>query len=42
VYEDENIIVINKPVGMVVHNTDDVSVDTLANRLKHYLYDKKE
>jgi 23S rRNA pseudouridine955/2504/2580 synthase len=42
VYEDQNIILINKPVGLVVHDDDNNTVDTLTRRLQHYLYDKKE
>lgn len=40
VYEDDNIIIINKPQGMVVHEDNDNTADTLANRLKSYLYHK--
>ena len=42
VYEDENIILIDKKNGLVVHEDNDNTVDTLINRLKHYLYDKGE
>ena len=42
VYEDKNIILVDKPSGLVVHEDDDNSIDTLINRIKHYLYDKKE
>ena len=42
VYEDENIILIDKKNGLVVHEDDEKTADTLANRLKHYLYDKGE
>lgn len=42
IYEDENIILIDKPSGLVVHEDDDNSIDTLINRIKRYLYDKKE
>lgn len=41
-YEDENIIVMNKPVGLLVHSDDVTMQDTLVNRMKRYLYDKKE
>ncbi|MBQ5311540.1 MAG: RluA family pseudouridine synthase [Oscillospiraceae bacterium] len=42
VYEDENIILIDKKNGLVVHEDDEQTADTLANRLKHYLFDKGE
>lgn len=42
IYEDENIILIDKPSGLVVHEDNDNSIDTLINRIKHYLYIKKE
>lgn len=41
IYEDENIILVDKPSGLVVHEDDDNSIDTLINRIKRYLYDKK-
>lgn len=41
-YEDNNIILINKPIGLVVHEDNENTVDTLVNRVKHYLYDKGE
>jgi 23S rRNA pseudouridine955/2504/2580 synthase len=42
VYEDKNILLANKPVGISVHEDNDTRIDFLANRLLHYLYDKKE
>ncbi|MCH5193152.1 MAG: RluA family pseudouridine synthase [Oscillospiraceae bacterium] len=42
VYEDENILLIDKKNGLVVHEDNDNSVDTLINRVKRYLYDKGE
>lgn len=42
VYEDENILLIDKKIGLVVHEDDGASSDTLANRMKHYLYSKGE
>lgn len=41
-YEDKNIIIMNKEVGLLVHSDDNKEVDTLVNRMKRYLYDKKE
>lgn len=42
VYEDENLLLINKKCGMVVHEDDEKTADTLINRITHYLYDKGE
>ncbi|MBQ5321587.1 MAG: RluA family pseudouridine synthase [Oscillospiraceae bacterium] len=42
VYEDENILITNKEAGLIVHEDSDESVDTLINRIKRYLYNKKE
>lgn len=42
VYEDENILLVNKKSGEVVHEDDENTVDTLINRIKHYLYEKGE
>ncbi len=42
VYEDENILLVNKPAGLVVHSDDKGTADTLIGRILKYLYDKKE
>lgn len=42
VYEDENIILINKPSGVVVHADDRNTNDTLLARMQSYLYKKGE
>ena len=42
VYEDENILLADKPCGLVVHEDNDNTVDTLINRVQHYLYKKGE
>ena len=42
IYEDENLLVLNKPVGLVVHEDESGQPDTLINRVLRYLYDKKE
>ncbi len=42
IYEDDNILLINKPVGLIVHEDKSNSVDTLINRILHYLYQKRE
>lgn len=41
-YEDENILIAQKKTGLVVHEDNDGTADTLINRIKHYLYDKGE
>ena len=38
VYEDENILLVNKPAGMVVHEDESGKDDTLINRIKAHLY----
>lgn len=42
VYEDENILLIDKKCGLVVHDDESGSPDTLINRVLHYLYEKGE
>ncbi len=42
VYEDENILIVYKPQGLVVHDDDKNTLDTLIARVLHYLYCKKE
>lgn len=42
VYEDENILLINKPAGLCVHEDNDNTPDTLIRRIQHYLYKKGE
>ncbi len=42
VYEDENILLCDKPCGLVVHEDDSGSADTLIGRIQHYLYNKGE
>lgn len=42
VYEDENILIVFKPVGLDSHSNSTNTYDTLINRIKHYLYSKKE
>ncbi len=42
VFEDENVIIVNKPLGLDSHSNGEHSDDTLINRIKHYLYNKKE
>ena len=42
IYEDENILLVDKKPGLVVHEDDDNTTDTLINRILHYLYNKGE
>lgn len=42
VYEDDNIIIAEKPKGLVSHATQEESKETLVNYLKKYLYNKSE
>lgn len=42
VYEDENILLVNKPEGVSVHPDNGEYRDTLIWRIQHYLYKKGE
>lgn len=42
VYEDENIILMNKPQGVLCHPDKNEYRDTLLSRMQHYLYKKGE
>ncbi len=42
VYEDENIILIDKKQGVLVHPDDTQYTDTLISRIQRYLYEKGE
>lgn len=42
VYEDENLLLVNKKCGMVVHEDNEKTADTLINRITRYLYEKGE
>ena len=42
IYEDDNIIVVNKPLGLDSHSNGEHNDDTLINRIKLYLYNKNE
>lgn len=41
-YEDENILLVDKKPGLLVHEDDAEQVDTLINRIQHYLYEQGE
>lgn len=42
IYEDENILLLNKKAGVLSHPDDGEYVDTLITRVKRYLYEKGE
>lgn len=42
VYEDENIILLNKSPGLIVHPDENYFFDSLIARITHYLFDKGE
>lgn len=42
VYEDENILLVDKKPGLIVHQDKSYHFDCLIMRIQHYLYDKGE
>ena len=42
IYEDENIILVNKPAGLSVHEDEDSKSNTLISYIQSYLYSKGE
>lgn len=42
IYEDENIILINKPVGILSHSANEDYGNNIVDSMIHYLYDKGE
>ena len=42
IYEDKNILVVHKPIGLIVHEDNRYKNDTLQNRIKKYLVKKDE
>lgn len=42
VYEDAHLLIVDKPVGLLAHSDTKEVEDNLADRLLHYLYQKKE
>ena len=42
IYEDENIMLLDNPAGMVVHADEGEKVNTLVNHMLAYLYQKRE
>ena len=41
-YEDDNILIVDKKPGLIVHPDENYHFDSLIARIQHYLYDKKE
>jgi 23S rRNA pseudouridine955/2504/2580 synthase len=42
IYEDENLILVDKKPGLIVHQDKQYHFDSLVARIQHYLYDKGE
>lgn len=42
IYEDENILVVDKPTGLLVHGDSREKKNTLLNQVQGYLYEKNE
>ncbi len=42
IYEDENILLVNKKPGLIVHPDENYQTDCLINRIKNYLFKKCE
>lgn len=42
IYEDKNILVVNKPAGLLVHGDANENINTLSNQVLSYLKDKGE
>lgn len=42
IFEDNNILIINKPKGILVHGDENEKRNTLSNQVLNYLYFKKE
>lgn len=42
VYEDENVLIINKPAGLLIHGDSKNKKETLTNDVLNYLYSKNE
>lgn len=42
IYEDENIMILDKKPGLIVHPDENYHFDSLIARVQHYLYEKHE
>ncbi len=42
IYEDQNILLVNKKPGLIVHPDKNFQIDCLINRIKNYLFQKNE
>ena len=41
-YEDENVLLVDKKAGLIVHPDENYHYDSLISRIQHYLYNKGE
>ncbi|CAB1246874.1 Pseudouridine synthase [Ruminococcaceae bacterium BL-6] len=41
-YEDENLLIVDKKPGLIVHPDENYHFDSLIARIQHYLFDKNE
>lgn len=42
IYEDDNILIVNKPCGLILHEDENEKKNTLVNQVLSYLYQKGE
>jgi 23S rRNA pseudouridine955/2504/2580 synthase len=42
IYEDQNILLVDKPTGLLVHSDNRKSINTLINQIQAYLFNKNE
>ena len=42
IYEDENILIVTKPAGLLSHSQSSEDKDTLIDQVLYYLYEKGE
>lgn len=42
IYEDKNIIIVNKSIGLIVYDEKQATINTLINKIIKYLYEKQE
>jgi len=42
IYEDDKILIVNKPAGLLVHEDENETMNTLSNQVLNYLYQKGE
>ena len=42
IFEDENILLLNKPIGLITHEDNKENIHTLLNKLKLYMFESKQ